>query len=142
MSLSTYEWVWVVMLLKRGYDNSQKVLYALKRFGMLQDAWDVGGQINVRNINWKDSCTEVVQSQKREDLMLWKRNKTSKYFWLIVKLQCLRKFQKVDTMEKTKVLLKLIEDKLRFLKYTICISKTMKYRLVIEIILTRFSMLI
>ena len=69
---------------------------------MLQDAWDVGGQINVRNINWKDSCAGVVQSQKREDLMLWKRNKTSKYFWLIVKLQCLRKFQKVGTMEKRK----------------------------------------
>ena len=143
MSLSTYEWVWVVMLLKRGYDNSQKVLYALKRFGYASRC--VGCRRTnkcqkyqlKRFMRW--SCAIA---KKKRRFMLWKRNKTSKYFWWIVKLQCLRKFQKVDTMEKTKVLLKLIEDKLRFLKYTICISKTMKYRLVIEIILTRFSMLI
>ena len=46
-------------------------VYALKdlvcfKFFVVRDAWDVGGQINVRNINWKDSCSSVVQLQKKQ----------------------------------------------------------------------------
>ena len=54
-------------------------MYALtdwlyNKFCVLVVAWDVGGQINVRNINWKDSWSGVVQLQKKKvDILCCKK---------------------------------------------------------------------